>query len=270
MRPAGRLRVMGIINVTPDSFSDGGSFYDARAATDQARRMIDSGADIIDIGGESTRPYADPVSQKEELGRVLPVIRNIRQFSDIPISIDTAKGEVARQALEAGANLINDVTALRGDPEMLEVVRNCDAELIIMHMQGTPRDMQDDPSYDDVVEDVLTFFRERLVWLDTYGIDLRRVSIDPGIGFGKKLSHNLLLIKHIDRLSELGQPVMLGHSRKRFLGDITGLEARDRDPVTAVVTALCYDKNVSIIRVHDVAATISALKVAQAISRAAG
>jgi dihydropteroate synthase len=259
---------MGIINVTPDSFSDGGSFYDARAATDQARRMIEAGADIIDIGGESTRPYADPVSLQAELDRVLPVITSIREFSDIPISIDTAKGEVARQALDTGADIINDVTALRGDPEMLEVVRNCDAELIIMHMQGTPRDMQDDPAYADVVEDVLAFFRERLAWLQTYGVGLDRVTIDPGIGFGKKLSHNLLLIKHIERLSELGQPVMLGHSRKRFLGDITGLEAQDRDPVTAVVTALCHDKNVAIIRVHDVTATISALTVAQAISRA--
>ena len=259
------IRVMGIINVTPDSFSDGGSFYDSRAAIEQAGHLIDCGADILDIGGESTRPYADPVDASEELDRVLPVIQEIRNFSDIPISIDTSKGEVARIALDNGANIINDVTALRGDPQMLEVVRNCDAELIIMHMQGTPRDMQDDPSYDDVVQDILAFFSERLNWLDTYGVNRQRVTVDPGIGFGKKLNHNLLLLKHLDRLSELGQPVMIGHSRKRFLGDITGLDAKDRDPVTAVVSALCWDKNISIIRVHDVATTKHALQLARAI-----
>ena len=265
MTIARSVRIMGILNVTPDSFSDGGSFFDPRAALSQARRMIGDGADIIDVGGESTRPYAEPVTLEDELKRVIPIIESIRSFSDIPLSIDTSKAAVARQALEAGADIINDVSALRNDPGMIELVRKCDAELIIMHMQGTPGTMQDAPQYQDVVEEVLSFFSERLDFLEAEGIDLNRVIIDPGIGFGKKLEHNLQLLNRLEQLSTLGRPVLLGHSRKRFLGDLTGLEAGQRDAVSSVVSALSLEKNVSIFRVHNVAATREALEVAKAI-----
>jgi dihydropteroate synthase len=274
MSIARSVRVMGILNVTPDSFSDGGSFFDQQTAVDQARLLIEQGADIIDVGGESTRPYAESVEAADELARVIPVIEAIRalcatlELPHLSISIDTSKAEVARQALAAGADMINDVSALRHDPGMLEVVRQSSAEVIIMHMQGTPRTMQKNPRYDDVVGEVLGFFRQRLEVLREAGIDPDRIIIDPGIGFGKNLSHNLQLLKHLERLSELGQPVLLGHSRKRFLGDITGLEAPARDGVSSVVSALCLDKQVSIFRVHDVAATKAALLVAEAIYQA--
>ena len=268
MTIARSVRIMGILNVTPDSFSDGGNFFDSHAALEQVRIMIDDGADIIDVGGESTRPYADPVTLEDEVRRVIPIIQSIRSLSDITVSIDTSKAEVARQALGAGANIINDVSALRNDPAMIDVVRQSNAELIIMHMQGTPGTMQDAPHYDDVVEDVLSFFRERLDFLEAEGIDLNRVIIDPGIGFGKKLEHNLQLLNRLERLGELGTPVLLGHSRKRFLGDLTGLEADQRDAITSVVSALSLDKNISVFRVHDVAATREAIKVARAITLA--
>jgi dihydropteroate synthase len=259
---------MGILNVTPDSFSDGGNFFDSRAALQQARRLIKDGADIIDVGGESTRPYAEPVSLEDELQRVIPIIESIRSISDITVSIDTTKAEVARQALMAGADIINDVSALRNDPGMIESVRQSDTQVIIMHMQGTPGTMQNSPHYQDVVEEVLSFFRQRLDYLETEGIDLNRIIIDPGLGFGKKLEHNLQLLNHLERLSELGRPVLLGHSRKRFLGDLTGLEADQRDAITSVVSALSLEKHVSIFRVHDVAATRQALEVARAIKLA--
>ena len=268
MTIARSVRIMGILNVTPDSFSDGGIFFDSHAALDQARILIDDGADIIDVGGESTRPYADPVTLEDELRRVIPIIRSIRSLSDITVSIDTSKAEVARQALGAGADIINDVSALRNDPAMIDVVRQSNAELIIRHIQGTPGTMQDAPHYDDVVEDVLSFFRERLDFLEAEGIDLNRVIIDPGIGFGKKLEHNLQLLNRLERLGELGRPVLLGHSRKRFLGDLTGLEADQRDAISSVVSALSLDKNISVVRVHDVAATREAITVARAIKLA--
>lgn len=263
----GSPRVMGIVNVTPDSFSDGGSFSDLAAAVEHARMLIDAGADIIDIGGESTRPFADPVPLGTELERTIPLINAIRAFSDVPISIDTRKAEVARQALLAGASMINDISAVRDDPDMLAVIVDSDAEVIIMHMQGTPDTMQVNPRYNDVVGEIYDFLAERLATLVAAGIDPARVIVDPGIGFGKRLQHNLSLIKHIGRFAELGRPVLLGHSRKRFLGDLTGCSAQDRDLATAVVSALCLDK-VSVLRVHDVAATRQALRIAQAISQA--
>jgi dihydropteroate synthase len=268
MTVAANIRVMGIINVTPDSFSDGGSFYSEKAATEQAHQLIDAGADIIDVGGESTRPNAEPVSTVEELSRTIPVIQAIRTFSDVAISIDTSKAEVARQALGAGASIINDVWAFRKDPGLIDVALNSSCEIIIMHMQGSPGTMQDAPFYNDVVTDILDFFRERLATLESAGINLQRIVIDPGIGFGKTLAHNLSVLKHFEKLSVLGQPVMLGHSRKRFLGDVTGLDAPQRDTVTAVVSALCLAKNVSIFRVHDVASTKNALEIARAVNAA--
>jgi dihydropteroate synthase len=262
------VRIMGILNVTPDSFSDGGSFFTTGSALDQARRLIDDGADIIDIGGESTRPYAEPVSLDEEIDRVIPIIESIRTFSAIPISIDTSKAEVARRALDAGADIINDVSALRKDPEMIDLIRACSNEVIIMHMQGTPGTMQKAPTYHNVVEEVLDFFKERLHYMVAAGIEKNRIIIDPGIGFGKTLNHNLQLLNHLEDLSVLGQQVMLGHSRKRFLGDLTDLEADQRDSITSVVSALSLDRNISIFRVHDVAATKAALHVTREILQA--
>lgn len=268
MTPARSVRIMGILNVTPDSFSDGGRFDSLETAKAQAEKMIADGADILDIGGESTRPYAEPVSLGEELNRVIPVIEAVRTVSSIPLSIDTYKAEVARQALAAGADIINDVTALRGDPEMLDVVAGCDNDVIIMHMKGSPGTMQDNPQYEDVVTDVIAFLQERVAHMTSAGIKPARITIDPGIGFGKTLEHNLQLLNNLDKLSATGHPVLLGHSRKRFLGDITGLATEDRDGISAVVSALCADGNVSIIRVHDVAATRHALQIADAVRHA--
>lgn len=268
MKPASDIKLMGIINVTPDSFSDGGLYRQSADAVEQGRRLIADGADILDIGGESTRPYAEPISIDEELSRVIPVITGIRSFSDIPISIDTMKGEVAREALQVGATIINDVSALRHDPLMLEMVKQTDGEVIIMHMKGTPGTMQDNPTYGDIIAEIILFFRERLSLLSSEGVDLGRIIIDPGIGFGKKLEHNLSILKHLEKLSSLGQAVLLGHSRKRFLGDITKIDTPDRDLVTAVVSGLCQNKGVSIIRVHDVASTRYALQVCHAVNQA--
>lgn len=269
MTIAAAVRIMGILNATPDSFSDGGLYSTRQSAVEQARLLIEAGADIIDIGGESTRPYAEPVDTDNELARVIPVITGIRTFSHIPISIDTTKAEVARQAIAAGANIINDVSALRNDPEMADVVIDSGGEVIIMHMKGTPGTMQVDPQYDDVIEEIISFFKMRLATLDALGVDPEKVIIDPGIGFGKKLEHNLTILKYFERFSVLNRPLLLGHSRKRFLGDITGLDAADRDMVTAVVSGLCLDQNVSIFRVHDVASTKYALQVSRAIQQTA-
>lgn len=262
------IEIMGIVNVTPDSFSDGGSFFDLEAAVAQVRFLIASGADSIDIGGESTRPFAEPVSLDEELRRTIKLIRQVRTFSTIPISIDTRKAEVARQALAAGASIINDISALQGDPEMIEVARASGARVVIMHMQGTPETMQVDPHYDDVVEEIYSFFAQRLKELEAAGIDPERIIIDPGIGFGKRLAHNLSLIKQLNRFTRLGRPILLGHSRKRFLGELTGQTAPDRDLATAVISALSVGKGVSILRVHDVSATRQAVAIAEAVAAA--
>lgn len=264
------MKIMGILNVTPDSFSDGGNFASHETAIAQAERLISDGADILDVGGESTRPFAPPVSTEEELRRVIPVIEAIRQKHSIPISIDTTKAAVADQALKAGANIINDVSALRADPEMLTVVRNTSVPVIIMHMQGTPADMQVQPTYKNVTQEIIDFFSERIAWLTENGVDLNRLIIDPGIGFGKTVGHNLSIIKHLDDLAALGLPVLLGHSRKRFLGEIAAIPVEAaRDLVTAVVSACCAEKNIAIFRVHNVAATRQALLVAAAIADAA-
>ncbi len=263
------MKIMGIINVTPDSFSDGGNFSSHAAAIAQADQLIRDGADILDIGGESTRPFAAPVAPEEELRRVIPVIQAIRENHSIPISIDTTKAIVADQALRAGADIINDISALRKDPEMLALVQENSVPVIIMHMQGTPADMQMKPTYTKVTKEIIDFFTERVAWLTKNGVNHNRLIIDPGIGFGKTLQHNLSILKHLNELVSLGLPVLLGHSRKRFLGEITGipLEAA-RDLATAVVSALCADRNISIIRVHNVAATRQALLVAAAIAGA--
>ncbi len=263
------IKIMGILNVTPDSFSDGGQFASQISALEQADAMIAAGADIIDIGGESTRPFAEPVSTDQELERVIPAIKGIRSNHSIPISIDTTKAAVAREALAAGADIINDVSALQKDPEMLQLVQDTSVPVIIMHMKGTPENMQVEPNYDDVVEEIMDFFRQRLTWLEEHGVDSKRIVVDPGIGFGKKQEHNLSILKHLHRFSGLGSPVLLGHSRKRFIGDITGLEVGERDLPTAVISALALSQSISMVRVHDVAATRQAMQIADAIKNAA-
>jgi dihydropteroate synthase len=262
-------RIMGILNVTPDSFSDGGHFSSLKDALHQAERLISEGADILDIGGESTRPFATPVSAKEELQRVIPVIKGIRDKHAIPISIDTSKAVVAREALRAGADIINDISALQKDPQMISLVQQTSVPVIIMHMQGKPADMQITPEYQDVTGEILTFFRDRIAWIKEKGVDSGRIIIDPGIGFGKSLQHNLSLLKNIAKFTSLGTPVLLGHSRKRFLGDITGIAPEgERDLASAIVSAICYQEDIAIVRVHNVAATRQALLIAEAISSA--
>ncbi len=260
-------KIMGILNVTPNSFSDGGQFDSVASACSQVEALLVSGADIIDVGGESTRPFAEPVTVEEELDRVIPAIRAIRSNYSIPISIDTTKAKVARLALDAGADIINDISALRKDPEMLALVQQTSVPVIIMHMQGNPGDMQVQPQYEDVVTDILDFFRERLLGLRN-GVDLGRITIDPGIGFGKTPAHNLSILKHLADFKTLGCPLLLGHSRKRFIEDITGLAVEERDLPTAVISALACAANVDIIRVHNVAATRQALQVTEAIDMA--
>ncbi len=263
------IQIMGVLNVTPDSFSDGGQFDTLETALLQADKLIADGADIIDVGGESTRPFSAPISTDEELRRVIPVIEGIRQNHSLPISIDTSKADVAEKALAAGADIINDVTALQTDPEMLGVVKKADVPLIIMHMQGTPSDMQVKPTYDNVVEEIVSFFKERIAFITAGGISRNRIIVDPGIGFGKTIDHNLSILKHLARLSELDVQVMLAHSRKRFLGEITGIPTeKDRDQATAIVAALCAAQGVSMVRVHDVAASRQALLLASAIEEA--
>jgi dihydropteroate synthase len=262
------MKIMGILNVTPDSFSDGGHHFGLENAVLQSDQMVQEGVDIIDIGGESTRPFAEPVSLQEELDRVIPVIEAIRTKHRIPISIDTTKAEVARRALDAGADIINDISALQQDPAMIDVAGNANCPIIIMHMQGTPGNMQLNPEYDDVVEDIIEFFVQRLQWLTSCGIARDRITLDPGVGFGKNLGHNLSILKHLDRFKSLGQPLLLGHSRKRFLGEITGKDALDRDLPTAVVTTLALHQGVDIVRVHSVGASRNALSIAAAIREA--
>ncbi len=261
------VKIMGILNVTPDSFSDGGCFADLDTAVAQADQLIRDGADIIDVGGESTRPFATPVAEEEELERVIPVIKAVRdRYPLIPLSIDTTKAVVAQAALTAGASIINDISALRHDPKMIVVARECDVPLIIMHMQKTPADMQIKPVYNNVVEDVISFLAERIAWLTENGIKENRLIVDPGIGFGKTLEHNIDLLKNLGRLASLHVPILLGHSRKRFLGDLTGInDEKERDLATAVVAALCINKNIAMVRVHDVSATRQALLLAQAL-----
>jgi dihydropteroate synthase len=256
---------MGVVNVTPDSFSDGGDFLDPERAIGHARQLIDEGADIVDVGGESTRPYADPVSADEELRRVIPVIE---QVTGATVSIDTSKATVARAALAAGATYVNDVTALRGDPDMAATIAEHGARCCLMHMLGEPRTMQDDPRYDDVVSDVKAFLEERLAFAVAAGIPEDSVELDPGIGFGKTVEHNLELIARLDELTAIGRPLVIGVSRKGFLGRLTGRETpADRVFATVAVNVLALERGASVFRVHDVGATRDALTVAAATFR---
>jgi dihydropteroate synthase len=273
---AGTLRkgpgpvVVGILNVTPDSFSDGGDFLDPEAAADQAAAMLDEGAYVLDVGGESTRPGSHPVSQEEEIRRVVPVLKRILSVRpEAVISIDTYRSGTAMAALEAGASLVNDVTALRGDPRLVSVVEEAACPVILMHMQGEPKTMQKEPHYEDVVGEVRDFLAERAEYAIAAGIRPENVIVDPGIGFGKNLEHNLALLQNLDAVVDLGFPVLIGTSRKRFIERITGVqEARDRVSGTVATTVLAYERGATFFRVHDVRANREALAVAEAVFHA--
>ena len=253
---------MGVVNVTPDSFSDGGVHLDPEVAAIAARRMVDEGAAIVDVGGESTRPGSDGVSAAEELRRVVPVLD--RLGGDVPLSIDTSKAAVARAALERGVILVNDVTALRGDPELAEVVAGSGAYLCLMHMQGEPRTMQEKPRYDDVAAEVAVFLQERLAFAVTQGVREERICLDPGIGFGKTVAQNLELVRRLDVLLALGRPVVVGFSRKSSLKRLTGSDDLLGASVAAAVAA--FERGATILRVHDVKPHVDALTVAGAIA----
>jgi dihydropteroate synthase len=260
-----RPSLMGIVNVTPDSFSDGGVHLRPEAAVAAARRMVEEGAAIVDVGGESTRPGAEPVTADEELGRVLPVLEAIA--GELPVSIDTAKADVAQRAIALGAELVNDVTALRGDKAMAGVVADSGAYLCLMHMLGEPRTMQIDPRYDDVVSDVKAFLEERMGLAVAEGIAEERICLDPGIGFGKTVEQNFELIRRLDELAALGRPLVVGFSRKSSLGKILGDPEATTGPLSASIAAAvtAYERGATILRVHDVREHVEALTAAQAV-----
>jgi len=258
-----RPSVMGVVNVTPDSFSDGGVNFDPDAAAATAQRMVEDGAAIVDVGGESTRPGSDGVSADEELRRVEPVLERL---AGLPLSIDTSKAEVARRALALGAELVNDVTALRGDPRLADVVGESGAYVCLMHMQGKPRTMQADPHYDDVVDEVKAFLEERLAAAVAAGIAEDRICLDPGIGFGKTVEHNFELVRRLPELTALGRPVVVGFSRKSSLGKLLGDRSATTGSVAASVGAAvaAYERGATILRVHDVREHVEALTAARA------
>jgi dihydropteroate synthase len=263
-----RTLVMGILNITPDSFSDGGRFADYERALARAFELISAGADILDVGGESTRPGSNPVPLPVELERVIPIIRAVRESSGIPISIDTNKSEVALQSLAAGADIINDVSALRFDPGMARAAAESGAPVILMHMLGAPRTMQIDPVYESVLSQITAFLEERMKFAVQNGIERSQIIVDPGIGFGKTVTHNLKIIRDLDSFSCMDRPIMLGASRKRFIGKILGRSEDERELGTAVVNAFCIAAGAHIIRVHDVAFHREAVDLADAVRSA--
>lgn len=264
-----RPLVMGILNITPDSFADGGRHFSREAALAHARHLVAAGADILDVGGESTRPFSEPVPLEEELRRVLPVIEAIRADLQVPLSIDTYKAEVARRALEAGAHIINDISALRFDPDMAPLAAATGAPVILMHMKGTPRDMQKDPHYEDLLGEIKAFLAERRDFALAQGIAPEAIALDPGIGFGKTFAHNLQILNHLDTFLDLGCPLLVGPSRKAFIGHyLGGLPPDDRDYGTLAAVAAAVLKGAQILRVHNVAAAVQFLTLFQAIRAA--
>jgi dihydropteroate synthase len=258
--------IMGVLNVTPDSFSDGGNFFPLEKAIEHGVRMAAEGADIIDIGGESTRPGAERVATEEELRRVLPVIEKLRANIDVPISIDTSKAEVARAAIRAGALIVNDVTGGRGDHEMLSLIAETRSALVVMHMQGTPATMQNEPQYEDVILEVSDFFRQQYARAIGCNIDPMAIAFDPGIGFGKTLDHNLKLLAHLERLRAHERPFVIGVSRKSFLQKLANsAEMKDRLAPAVALTSLLRDRGADVFRVHDVKENVSALRITEAI-----
>ena len=263
-----RPLVMGIVNVTPDSFSDGGRFFDRSAALEHALRLIDDGADLLDIGGESTRPGAADVPARDEIERVVPLFEALAGRG-IPLSVDTSKPEVMRSALAAGAAIVNDVRALR-EAGAIEAIADSDCGIVLMHMQGTPRTMQGAPEYRDVTQEVTDFLAQRIGTLVAHGADVRRIVVDPGFGFGKTAAHNFTLLRELERLAELGRPVLVGLSRKSMLGAVTDRKVDEREFASVAAVVLAVERGARIVRVHDVAATRDALAVLQAMQSTGG
>ncbi len=259
---------MGVLNVTPDSFSDGGRYSSIDQAVRRAVLLEEEGADIIDIGGESSRPGAVPVSAEEELRRVIPVIKSIKGAVKVPISVDTYKSEVAEGALKAGASIVNDITALNGDKDMADTIARFDAGVVLMHMKGDPESMQDAPEYDDVVEEIFDYLKRSVERATGAGIDPEKMIVDPGIGFGKTLEQNLVVLKDLSRFKELGKPVLVGTSRKSFIGSITGKDVENRLWGTASSVSLAVSNGADIVRVHDAGEMKDVVKVTDAILKA--
>ncbi len=265
-----RTLIMGILNVTPDSFSDGGLFAEVEAAAEHAENMVAQGADIIDVGGESSRPGADMVSVEAEKDRVLPVIERLVKAVEVPISIDTYKSSVARDALNMGACIVNDITALRGDPDMAPLVAEAGAPVILMHMKGTPKDMQIDPHYDSLISEITSFLRTRIQAAIKAGIPQDQIIIDPGVGFGKTVEHNLEIIRRLREFRSLGKPILIGTSRKSFIGKVLGLSTDDRLEGTAASIAVAIANGADIVRVHDVKEAARVVRMTDAIVRSGG
>ncbi|MCX7919957.1 MAG: dihydropteroate synthase [bacterium] len=262
---ANRTFVMGILNITPDSFSDGGKYYTPDQAYLHAMRMIEEGADIIDVGGESSRPGAQPVSAEEEIARIVPVIERLATATNIPISVDTYKAQVAESAINAGAQMINDITAMTYDPAMLPLAARTGVPVVLMHMQGTPQTMQLNPQYTNVVSDIIEYLNNAIQIAKQAGINEEQIIIDPGIGFGKTLEHNLSILHHLSEFLRLGRPILIGVSRKSFIGKILDLPVDERLEGTAAAVAIAVIHGAKIVRVHDVKAMVRVVKIADAI-----
>ena len=263
-----RTLIMGVLNVTPDSFYDGGRYGNLRKAVERALEMGEEGADIIDIGGESSRPGANRVEEKEELERVIPVIKKLSSRIRVPVSIDTYKSGVAKKAIDAGASIVNDISALRMDEKMAKVIESSGVPVCLMHMQGTPRNMQRNPRYKDVVSEIFAFLRERIDFCEQAGIDIEKTIVDPGIGFGKTVLHNLEILKKLDQFKSLGRPIIIGVSRKSLIGKVLQLEPEERLEGSLASAIWCMTKGASILRVHDVRETKRAIKMVEAIAQA--
>jgi len=260
-----RTHLMGVLNVTPDSFSDGGKIFKPEDAINRAWRMVEQGADIIDVGGESTRPGADSIPVEEELRRVIPVIKELTKKTDIPVSIDTYKSEVAREALDAGAEMINDISALRFDPRMKEVAFRYDVPVVLMHIKGTPKNMQDNPSYDNLIQEISDYLRESIEKAEDSGIAQDKIIIDPGIGFGKRLKDNLEILRNLEKLASLGKPILVGLSRKSFIGKVLDLPLDERMEGSLAALAVAICNGAKILRVHDVKESKRAAQMVDAI-----
>lgn len=264
-----RTYLMGILNVTPDSFSDGGRFFDHAHALDHARRMVDEGADIIDVGGESTRPGAQGVSLEEERSRVLPILERLAHELPVPFSIDTTKATIAREAIEAGAVIINDISALRAEPEMAELAARHGVAVVLMHMRGTPRTMQQEVAYPDLIAEIYDFLQERIDYALSAGVDASRIMIDPGLGFGKSVPDgNLSILKHLGSFRKLRKPLLVGPSRKAFIGRVLGLGREEREEGTAAAVAIAVANGANVVRVHDVKMMKRVVAMADAVRSA--
>jgi dihydropteroate synthase len=265
-----RTLVMGVLNITPDSFSDGGHYFEPQRAIEHGLRMAEEGADIIDIGGESSRPGSDPLSPDEELKRIIPAIERLASSLAIPLSVDTNKALVAERAIEAGAQMINDISGLRFDPQLPEVAARYDTPLIIMHIKGSPKTMQQDPSYDDLMGEIIDYLQEGIERAERAGVDPHQVIVDPGIGFGKRVQDNLTIIHRLAELNTLGRPLLIGTSRKSFIGSVLNAAVNQREVGTVATVAVSVLKGAHIVRVHDVASARQAVDMADAIINAEG